>query len=177
MLAGRSNIVKKLDFYHRLTDPDYGEQGDSDSDDGGAGAVDNRYGRRRNNRPIKPVHNRDVEDAGAKHFAYEPVSKKDNMFTPERRPGGNHMSVDRRDAYERVSASNFLSQDEGRELERHETRYGFSDSRHRPVSQGDMLIAAKQKRQMSANKMEAKQRIDEYHKYMQNIMNTKFNRQ
>ena len=30
---------------------------------------------------------------------------------------------------------------------------------------------------MSANKTEAKQRIDEYHKYMQNIMNTKFNRQ
>ena len=146
MLAERSNIVKKLDFYHRLTDPDYGEQGDSDSDDGSAGAVDNRYGRRRNNRPIKPVHNRDVEDAGAKHFAYEPVSKRDNMFTPERRPGSGHMSVDRRDAYERVGTSNFLAQDEGHGLERQEARYGFSDSRHRPVSQGDMLIAAKQKR-------------------------------
>ena len=108
VLAERSNINKKLDFYHRMTDPDWGKNDDSDSDKS-IEASDNRYGRRRNNGPIKPVHNRDVKDSEPRHFAYEPVSKKDNIFTPERRPGTSHMTVDRRDAFERVSTSNFMA--------------------------------------------------------------------
>ena len=56
------------------------------------------------------------------------------------------MSADRRDStYERVDRYS-SKYDEPADYEPRDTRYGYSDSRARPVSQGDMLIAAKQKR-------------------------------
>ena len=56
-----SNIVKKLDFYNRMTNTgSSNKRCDTDSSEEGINEVDNRYGRRGNNRqgPIKPVHNR-----------------------------------------------------------------------------------------------------------------------
>ena len=70
------------------------------------------------------------------------------MFTPDRRSrqNDNYMSVERKDnAYERVNHYS-AKYDEPVDFEPRDARYGFSDSRARPVSQGDMLIAAKQKR-------------------------------
>ena len=64
VLAERSNIVKKLDFYNKMTSTgESGKRCDTDSSGEGVAEVDNRYGRRGNNRgPIKPVHNRGVNN-------------------------------------------------------------------------------------------------------------------
>ena len=132
-----------------------GKRCDTDSSGEGVTEVDNRYGRRGNTRgPIKPVHNRGVNTENVResnNFAYEPVNRARNdqlMHTPDRRHKQNdtYMSVDRRDnAYERVNQFS-TKYDEPVDYEPRDARYGFSDSRSRPVSQGDMLIAAKQKR-------------------------------
>ena len=67
-------------------------------------------------------------------------------------------------------------------------RRGGEAGQHDTISQGDMLIAAKQKRLMSAsvggNRKDMRKigsedksnKINEYNEYMQRLMNTKFTR-
>lgn len=61
-------------------------------------------------------------------------------------------------------------------------RRGGGESSVGAISQGDMLIAAKQKRMMSASaaqgsrKAEDERKINEYNAYMQRLMNMKFSR-
>ena len=85
--ATRSTIVKKLDFYNQMVNTGSGKKrGDSSSSDEATSEVGNRYGRRGNNGPIKPVHHRADNDAEADRarLAYEPVNPA-LMHTPDRR--------------------------------------------------------------------------------------------